>query len=154
MGLLIENGLTLSVSESCTGGLISSYITDIPGASGCFIGGFIVYSNKLKKDILGVDDRTLEDHGAVSYQCAYEMVRGTIDFTKTDLALSVTGIAGPIGGSEEKPVGTVFIGSQRKGLEIDVREFNLKGLKRVEFKEEVTRRSLELLMGLISETGS
>ncbi len=154
MGLLIENGLNLSISESCTGGLISSSITDVPGASGCFIGGFVVYSDELKKDILGVDDRTLEEHGAVSYQCAYEMVKGTIDLTKADLALSVTGIAGPTGGSEEKPVGTVFIGLQRKGLDIDVKEFDLDGLKRMEFKEEVARISLQLLLHLILDTVS
>ncbi len=107
---LIEKGLTLSVAESCTGGLIGHRLTSVPGSSGYFQGGVVVYSNRSKVDLLHVQQETLDRYGAVSDETAREMARGVRDRMKTDLGLAVTGIAGPEGGSEEKPVGTVHIG--------------------------------------------
>jgi nicotinamide-nucleotide amidase len=108
--LLVENGKTLSVAESCTGGLISQRLTDISGSSRYFIEGVIAYANEAKMSALGVSPEILEQHGAVSNETAEAMAKGMRERAKTDYAISITGIAGPSGGTEEKPVGTVFIG--------------------------------------------
>ena len=108
--LLIDSGKTLSVAESCTGGLIGMRITDVPGSSVYFIEGSIAYSNDAKKRSLLVDDEIIDRHGAVSAECVEAMAKGVRERSGTDYAISVTGIAGPDGGTEEKPVGTVFIG--------------------------------------------
>ncbi len=110
VSLLSDKGLTLSVAESCTGGLIGHLITNIPGSSSCFMGGIISYSNQAKCDLLGVREETIFKYGAVSSQTAEEMAEGVRKRFKTLLSLSVTGIAGPEGGSGEKPVGTVYMG--------------------------------------------
>lgn len=108
--LLKEKRLKLAVAESCTGGLFGKLITDIPGSSQAFVGGVVTYSNQWKHRELGVSAETLERFGAVSYECAVEMVRGISARQDADLFISITGIAGPGGGSKQKPVGTVFIG--------------------------------------------
>ena len=102
--------LSLSLAESCTGGLIGHRITSRPGSSDYFNRGLIVYSNQAKQELLGVRAETLRDHGAVSAQCAAEMAKGARERSGADLGLSVTGIAGPGGGTPDKPVGTVFFG--------------------------------------------
>jgi nicotinamide-nucleotide amidase len=107
--LLADGGKTLSVAESCTGGLIAERLTDVPGSSRYFMEGVVTYSNEAKIRTLGVRQETLDEFGAVSAQTAEEMAIGMRKWTGTDFALSVTGIAGPDGGSEEKPVGTVFL---------------------------------------------
>ena len=107
--LLKEKGLTLSVAESCTGGLIGHRITNVPGSSDYFMGGIVVYSNDAKIDILKVNANTLNKFGAVSAETAKEMAMGVRNRISSDIGIAVTGIAGPTGGSEEKPVGTVFI---------------------------------------------
>jgi len=107
--LLKDNGLTVSFAESCTGGLISSTFVDIPGVSDVYKGGVITYSNESKMKILGVAQETLEKHGAVSEECVREMVDGCKRLFNSSFAVAVSGIAGPSGGSEEKPVGTVCI---------------------------------------------
>jgi nicotinamide-nucleotide amidase len=107
---LLENGATLSVAESCTGGLIGNTLTNVPGSSRYFQGGVIVYSNQAKIDLLDVSPETLERFGAVSDQTVQEMAAGVRKRLKTVLGLAVTGIAGPEGGTEHKPVGTVHIG--------------------------------------------
>ena len=108
--LLLEKNLQLSVAESCTGGLIGSKITQVPGSSGWFAGGVIVYSNHLKEVLLNVDHQLLTNYGAVSAPVARAMAARLADRVGTEISLSVTGIAGPDGGTEEKPVGTVYIG--------------------------------------------
>ena len=108
--LLLEKNLSISVAESCTGGLIGHRLTSVPGSSSYFHGGVVVYSNQSKVDLLRVDPKTLETHGAVSERTVEEMARGVKDRIKTDLGLAVTGIAGPDGGTRQKPVGTVHVG--------------------------------------------
>lgn len=108
--LLLKRGETVALAESCTGGKLSAMLTDSPGASGAFVEGFVTYSNAAKVRSLGVKEETLRAHGAVSEECAREMAEGARRQTGATWALSVTGVAGPDGGSEEKPVGTVYIG--------------------------------------------
>jgi len=108
--LLKERGLTLSTAESCTGGMIGELLTEIPGSSQYYLGGCIAYSNAVKIDLLGVDPETINQLGAVSQTCALEMAAGARQKFKSDLAISVTGIAGPDGGTKEKPTGTVHFG--------------------------------------------
>jgi nicotinamide-nucleotide amidase len=114
--LLRERGESLSVAESCTGGLIGRRLTEVPGSSGYFMEGVITYSNDAKMRVLGVTAETLEKHGAVSAECAEEMAAGMREAAGTSHVISVTGVAGPGGGSEEKPVGTVFIGYAGDGV--------------------------------------
>ena len=108
--LLVAKSKTMAVAESCTGGSLASSLTSIPGASTYFNCGFITYSNKSKVNMLGVDPKTIELFGAVSEKVAYEMVMGAGQNSDSDLAVSVTGIAGPSGGTTKKPVGTVCFG--------------------------------------------
>lgn len=107
---LISEKLTIAVGESCTGGLLGKKLTDFPGSSTYFIGGFLTYSNEMKKSLLGVPGDTLDQFGAVSKETAEAMARGISEKTKADYCISITGIAGPDGGTESKPVGTVWIG--------------------------------------------
>jgi nicotinamide-nucleotide amidase len=107
--ILRNSGLTLSVAESCSGGLIAKRITDIPGSSGYFLFGAVTYSNDSKERVLGVPAELLEKHGAVSSEVAQAMAEGVRRVSGSDIAVATTGIAGPDGGSQEKPVGTVFI---------------------------------------------
>ena len=108
--MLVDRVLTIAVAESCTGGLIGNLLTDVPGSSRYFLGGVIVYSNRSKVDLLGVSPETIGTYGAVSPQTAGEMAQGVKKRFEANIGLSVTGIAGPDGGTGEKPVGTVFIG--------------------------------------------
>ena len=110
VALLKAQGLTCATAESCTGGGVGSAITAVPGSSAVFAGGVISYSNEVKRDVLGVSQRNLDDFGAVSPQVAAEMADGARKLLKVDLAVSLTGIAGPDGGSAEKPVGLVWFG--------------------------------------------
>jgi competence/damage-inducible protein CinA-like protein len=109
LALCIEKNIMLAIAESCTGGLITKRLTDINGSSKVVDRGFVTYSNEAKTDLLGVDKNIIETHGAVSSECAREMVKGALENSQADLALSVTGIAGPTGGTPERPVGTVHI---------------------------------------------
>ena len=108
--LLVSKGLTISVAESCTGGSLSSSLTSISGASSYFNCGFITYSNQSKIDMLGVSPESIEMYGAVSEKVAHEMVKGAGQRSHSNLAVSITGIAGPSGGSASKPVGMVCLG--------------------------------------------
>lgn len=113
---LKEKGMTLSVAESCTGGLLSKRITDIPGCSAYYKGGVCSYSNEVKQNVLGVKAETLEKYGAVSEQTAGEMAEGVAKALHTDIGVGITGIAGPDGGTEEKPAGLVYISVYANGM--------------------------------------
>ena len=106
---LRSKGLRMSAAESCTGGMIGCMMTSVPGSSDVFLGTAVTYSNDAKERILGVSHQTLMDHGAVSMETASEMAKGSIDAYESDVAVSVTGIAGPGGATPEKPVGLVYI---------------------------------------------
>ena len=108
VGELLAAGKTLASAESCTGGWIAKAVTDIPGSSGCFAYGIVSYSNEAKQSLLGVNPATLRDHGAVSEPTVREMAEGVLRLSGADLAVAVSGIAGPDGGSADKPVGTVW----------------------------------------------
>ena len=113
--LLKEKGKTLSTAESCTAGLLSKRITDIPGTSSVFLGGVVVYSNEAKENLLGVPHQLLEDFGAVSRECATTLSRNVAQLFSSDIGVGITGIAGPDGGSDEKPVGTVYVSVSAEG---------------------------------------
>jgi len=108
--LLIANSVTISVAESCTGGSLSNALTSIPGASSYFDCGYITYSNQSKVEMLGVDIQTIKTYGAVSEEIALEMVIGLATKSHSDVVVSITGVAGPTGGTPEKPVGTICFG--------------------------------------------
>lgn len=118
---LIEKKMKISTAESCTGGLIAGEITSVSGSSQCFDCGVVTYSNQQKHKLLGVREETLARFGAVSEETALEMCEGVRDLAASDIGISVTGIAGPTGGSKEKPVGTVWIGISAKNIHKAVR---------------------------------
>jgi nicotinamide-nucleotide amidase len=138
--LLAEKNLKLATAESCTGGLLADRITDIPGASSYFLQGLVTYHNKAKKNLLGVKEETLQAHGAVSEETAGEMCVALKIKSGADINVSITGIAGPGGGSSDKPVGTVFIGiADKNGINIGTK--TISGTRRF-FKEWVTSVAL------------
>ncbi len=137
-------GLQLSVAESCTGGLLGKKITDLPGASIYFNGGVIVYSNSQKTKLLSVDPEILKSHGAVSEETCKSMLNGLEQISNSDLSLSITGIAGPEGGTEEKPVGTVWIGRKRKGANAEAFKYVFPG-NRDTIRENAANTALFLL---------
>ena len=138
--LLKEKGLTLALAESCTGGLICKQLTDIPGSSEFFLGGVVSYSNSVKENILGVDAEDIRKFGAVSESVAETMALGARNRLNADIGLSVTGIAGPGGGSEEKPVGTVFVGLAVPGTSL---AFSLRAVGK---RDIIRQRSANLAL--------
>ncbi len=141
---LADRGQWLSTAESCTGGFMASRITDVSGASRVFGHGFVTYANEAKQRHLGVSAQLLEQHGAVSEPVAAAMAEGVLAVSGADHALAITGIAGPTGGSEDKPVGTVFIGLASKGSATVVRRFYYPG-SRDRFKLLSSQAALEML---------
>lgn len=130
VGELLAAGKTVSTAESCTGGWIAKSLTDNSGSSGCFGYGLVSYSNGAKESLLGVNPATLEEHGAVSEAVAREMAEGALNTSGADLAAAVSGVAGPDGGSEEKPVGTVWFAwalRNKDKPDIDAEKRILKG---------------------------
>lgn len=115
--------LTIATAESCTGGLVAGALTDIPGSSDVIDRGFVTYSNEAKMDMLGVRKETLDRFGAVSEETAREMAEGALARSRASITLAVTGIAGPDGGSEEKPVGLVWIGVAATGVPTETRRY-------------------------------
>ena len=135
--------LTVSVCESCTGGMLSTILTTVSGSSKYFLGGVIAYSDAVKKKAVGVKAQTLARFGAVSAETACEMAKGVLRRLHSDMAIAITGIAGPTGGSTDKPVGTVYIAVARdRGIR--VRRFGFKGT-RDRIRRAACRRALELL---------
>lgn len=123
----ISRGLTLACAESCTGGRISSRLTQISGSSNYFLGSLVTYSNKMKETVLGVHKETLNKYGAVSREVILEMIEGILGLSKADYAIAVSGVAGPTGGSKEKPVGTIWGAIAKRDSGIFVKKFILEG---------------------------
>ena len=147
--LLREMGWTISAAESCTGGLISGLLTSIPGSSDYFSGGIVAYSNEIKMNLLSVSPETLEKFGAVSEETVREMAAGVKKILKTDVGVSVSGIAGPGGGTSEKPVGTIAMGVDIPRKIITNIE-HIKG-ERNEIRELAGFLILKKLKGLLEE---
>ena len=145
--LLLANHLTVTTMESCTGGMIAARLINVPGVSDVFKLGHITYSNKAKKKILGVKKRTLEKHGAVSEKVAEEMAKGAETVSKADVCVAVTGLAGPDGGTDKKPVGLVYIACNVKG-NITVKEYHFNG-NREKVRENATAAALTLMRNCI-----
>lgn len=143
-----EAGFTIATAESCTGGLIGGCITSVGGSSAVFDRGFITYSNEAKSKMLGVNPELIEEHGAVSPQVASEMAIGAIKHSGANAAVAVTGIAGPGGGTETKPVGLVYIAvatSEEEGAFVE--DFNFTDMNRDEVRRETVKEALEMLLG-------
>lgn len=146
---LIDNNLTIATAESCTGGLLSSKLTDISGSSAYIKLNFVTYANEAKNEILGVSWDILNTYGAVSEQCAEAMANGLQDRTNCDIALCTTGIAGPTGGTSQKPVGQVYISLKYKGI-TTIKEVRLSPeLSRIQMKEEFTNQALKLAVSTL-----
>ena len=149
--LLRTRGETLSIAESCTGGLVSDRITNVPGSSVYFLGGMVNYSNESKAKHLGVSLVEIRKHGAVSSEVAGKMAQGVRRAFGTTFGLSTTGVAGPTGGTKRSPIGRVFIGIAH-GRRTWVRKLDLKGSRR-EIKEKAAEKSLNCLYDILIEKG-
>ncbi len=136
---------TLAVAESCTGGLLGGAITEIPGSSEIFLGGVLAYSNSSKIGILGVSPKIIEEHGAVSQACAAAMAEGVRNLFNAQVALSITGIAGPGGGSPEKPIGTIWFGFSwgDRTKQLRLRFAGARG----DVRSQAQRAALQILLG-------
>lgn len=146
-----DKGVTIGVVESCTGGLLGAAITAMPGSSTVFQGGFLTYSNQLKEKLVGVSPETLKASGAVSEKTAKEMAEGGRNALGTDLVISITGIAGPGGGSADKPVGTVCFGlSSNTGTQTETQLF--ENLSRNRVRDYAVMHAMTRLKEAISET--
>ena len=143
--LLSKKKLKISFAESCTGGLLSSAITSISGSSKVFTIGLVTYSNQAKINILKVPKKTIMQHGAVSYETCLSMVNNLNKIAKTSISVSITGIAGPNGGTKEKPVGLVFIGI-KKGNKTLVKKYLFKNKKRNSIQKVTVNKALNLIL--------
>ena len=143
--LLSKKRLKISFAESCTGGLLSSSITSISGSSKVFTLGLVTYSNKSKIKILKVPKKTIMKHGAVSYETCLSMVKNLYKISRTNISLSITGVAGPNGGTKQKPVGLVFIGV-KKGNKTLVKKFLFKNRTRNSIQRSTVYRVLNLIL--------
>jgi PncC family amidohydrolase len=150
--LLAEKKATLSVAESCTGWLISSYLTDISGASDFIEQNFVTYSNSSKTELLGVSPKTIEKYGVTSEQVVLEMAKGLINKYKSTFALSTTGILGPTGGSREKPVGMVWIGLANSKC-CKAFKYQSKEKTRIKIKKDIAKYALAVLVDFIIKNG-
>ena len=143
--LLIKKRLKISLAESCTGGLLSSSITSISGSSKVFTLGLVTYSNQSKINILKVPKRIIMKHGAVSYETCLSMVKNLNIISKTNISVSITGIAGPKGGTKQKPVGLVYIGI-KKGNKTLVKKHLFKNKKRSSIQRNAVNKALNLIL--------
>ena len=142
--LLSKKKLKVSFAESCTGGLLSSSITSISGSSKVFTLGLVTYSNQAKNNILKDSKRIIMKHGAVSYETCLSMVKNLNNISKTNISVSITGIAGPKGGTKRKPVGLVFIGIKKNNKTL-VRKFLFKSKKRIYIQKATVNKALNLI---------
>ena len=145
---LIQRKLIISFAESCTGGMLSSTITSVSGSSKVFNLGFVTYSNKAKIDILKVPKKIIVKYGAVSQECCLSMVKNLSKISKAHISVSITGIAGPNGGTKLKPVGLVYIGI-KKGEEIIIKENLFKGKNRISIQKATVNASLKMIKKII-----
>lgn len=145
---LIRAGLQLAVAESCTGGMLGEWVTAVPGSSAYFLGGVLSYSDRVKTGVLGVPPVTLREHGAVSAETAIVMARGVLKLVGADIALSVTGVAGPDGGTEAKPVGLTYIALVTGDEEIIER--HIWDGDRALIREQSAQRALHLILETLS----
>lgn len=143
VNLLINNGKTIAIAESCTGGFISHMITNIPGASKTFDRGFVCYSNEAKIDVINVEPEVIKKFGAVSEEVAKQLAYNVRILSNVDIGIGITGIAGPTGGTPEKPVGLVYIGISTE--EDTIVEKNIFQTDRINFKAKVLERVLQLI---------
>ncbi len=148
VSLLKRKKIKISFAESCTGGLLSSAITSVSGSSKVFTMGLITYSNQTKTSLLKVPQRIIKKYGAVSVQCCLAMVNNLSKISKSKVCISITGIAGPGGGSKQKPVGLVYIGI-RFGKKIVVNKYNFKNKGRIFIQKQTVKKTLILLAQFI-----
>ena len=146
--LLKRKKLKISVAESCTGGMLSSAITFVSGASKVFAMGLVTYSNQAKMSILKVPKKIIQKHGAVSIQCCLSMVNNLSKISKSKVCVSITGIAGPSGGTKQKPVGLVYIGV-KNGKKVIISKSQFKNKGRSSIQKAAVKKSLELLLKTI-----
>ena len=146
--LIKKKKMKLAIAESCTGGMLSSAITSVSGSSKVFTMGLVTYSNQAKTNILKVNQKTIKKYGAVSVQCCLAMVNNLSKISKSKVCVSLTGIAGPKGGSKQKPVGLVYIGI-KTGKKIVINKCNFKNKGRAYIQKQAVKKSLNLLFKLI-----
>jgi len=147
---LRRHGFTLATAESCTGGLIAAVLTTVAGSSDVVDRGYVTYSNVAKTEMLGVPAALIEQNGAVSQEVARAMVAGVFEFSRVDVGVSVTGIAGPGGGSDQKPVGLVYLAVGRRGHPAIVRECRFGDIGRAGIRLEAVRTAFAMIGDVIS----
>ena len=147
VSILIKKKLTLSIAESCTGGLLSSAITSVSGSSKVFSMGLVTYSNKAKIRVLGVSKKIIKKYGAVSHQCCLAMVKNLHKLSKSKICISTTGVAGPKGGSLKKPVGLVYIGIKMNKKNL-IKKFLIKNNGREFIQKQTVKETLKILTQL------
>ena len=145
---LIKNKIKVACAESCTGGMLSSSITSVSGSSKIFNVGLVTYSNQAKIKLLKVPKKIIKKHGAVSMQCCLSMVSNLKKISKADICISITGIAGPKGGTKKKPVGLVYIGI-KKGNKIKINKCFFKNKNRASIKKATVKKAIELILNII-----
>lgn len=148
ISLLKRKKLKLSIAESCTGGMLSSSITSISGSSKIFSMGLVTYSNLAKTSILKVSKKIIQKHGAVSVQCCLSMVNNLSKISKSNVCVSITGVAGPSGGTKQKPVGLVYIGI-KKGRKVIVNKYHFLNKGRSYIQKKTVKKSLDLILKII-----
>lgn len=141
--------LMLAAAESCTGGLIAAYLTEMPGSSDVFERGFVTYSNDAKTELLGVPPEMIDAHGAVSEEVAVAMASGALAHSKAGISVAVTGIAGPGGGSDDKPVGLVHIAAMRRGGRVDHMRCAFGDIGRSEVRERTVAEAFRIVRSMI-----
>ena len=146
--LLTKKKLTISFAESCTGGLLSSSITNISGSSKVFNMGLITYSNNAKLKLLKIPKKTITKYGAVSYETCLSMVKNLNKISKSNISISITGIAGPSGGTKQKPVGLVYIGL-KKGNKTIIKKNLFKSKKRISIQKATVKQALQMILKLV-----
>ena len=146
--LLTKKKLTISFAESCTGGLLSSSITSISGSSKVFNMGLVTYSNNAKVKLLKVPKKTITKYGAVSYETCLSMVKNLSKISKSNISISITGVAGPNGGTKEKPVGLVYIGL-KKGSKTIIKKNLFKSKKRISIQKATVNQALKMILNIL-----